>query len=48
VWERNSVDNWQNDSVAPYNTWATNALFMAYNNPNYNVHMLMASLAFTW
>jgi len=51
AWERNSVSNWQNDSVAVYNAAfanGANAIFMAYDNPNYNVHMLMASLAFTW
>jgi MtrB/PioB family decaheme-associated outer membrane protein len=50
-WERNSVNNWQNDSVAVYNaafTSGTDAIFMAYDNPNYNVHMIMASLAFGW
>jgi len=51
AWERSAVSNWQNDTVAVYNpTFAsgTNAIFMAYDNPNYNVHILMASLAFTW
>ena len=48
AWERNSVSNWANDPVAPFNTWAGSALFMSYDNPNYNVHMLMASLAYTW
>jgi|NGEPerStandDraft_6_1074524.scaffolds.fasta_scaffold10348_2 MtrB/PioB family decaheme-associated outer membrane protein len=48
AWERNSVSNWANDPVAPFNTWAGSALFMSYDNPNYNVHMLMASLAYAW
>jgi MtrB/PioB family decaheme-associated outer membrane protein len=52
TWERNSVSNWQNDPLAPYNVPAlangNSAIFMAYDNPNYNVHMLMASLAFKW
>jgi hypothetical protein len=26
----------------------TSAMVLAADNPNYNVHMLMASLAFTW
>jgi MtrB/PioB family decaheme-associated outer membrane protein len=52
VWERNSVANWQNDPVAPYNipiyASGANAIFLASNNPNYNVHLLSASLAYTW
>jgi MtrB/PioB family decaheme-associated outer membrane protein len=52
TWESNSVSNWQNDPLAPYNVPAlasgTSALFMAYDNPNYNVQMLSASLAFKW
>ena len=48
AWESNSVANWQNDPLAPYNVPAlasgTSAIFMAYDNPNYNVQMLMASL----
>jgi MtrB/PioB family decaheme-associated outer membrane protein len=51
AWERNAVTDWQIDTVAPYNAlFATgaNAIFMAYDNPNYNVHMLMASLQFAW
>ena len=52
VWERNSVDNWQNDLMQTYmysagtrhqlHTW------LARDNPNYNVHMLGASLGFAW
>ena len=52
AWESNAVVNWQNDPLAPYNVPAlasgNSAIFMAYDNPNYNVHMLMASLAFKW
>jgi MtrB/PioB family decaheme-associated outer membrane protein len=51
AWERNSVSNWQNDSVQVYNAAfasGSDAIFMAYDNPNYNVHMIMASLAFGW
>ena len=52
AWERNAVVNWQNDPLAPYNVPAlasgNSAIFMAYDNPNYNVHMLMGSLAFKW
>jgi len=52
AWERNDVTNWQNDlmqtnmfSVSQstgYMTW------LAFDNPNYAVHRLAASLAFTW
>jgi len=52
AWESNSVANWQSDPLAPYNTPAlgsgTYAVFMAYDNPNYNVHMLMGSVNFKW
>jgi hypothetical protein len=49
TWERNSVNNWQNDPLAPFTSFvATNFLWMAYNNPNYNVHMLAGSLIATW
>jgi hypothetical protein len=52
VWERNSVQNWQTDvmqtymySTVPitgYMTW------MAWDNPNYNVHVFGGSIAFAW
>lgn len=54
TWERNAVNNWQNNPVAPFffpgTTTAqnTNALFMAGDNPNYNVHLIAASLIATW
>jgi MtrB/PioB family decaheme-associated outer membrane protein len=51
VWERNSVSNWSNDTITPYDpSFASGAysIFLASDNPNYNVHMLMASLAFQW
>jgi MtrB/PioB family decaheme-associated outer membrane protein len=51
AWEYNSENNWQNDTVAPYNpTWANaqNAIFMAYDNPNYNVSLLELSLVVKW
>jgi MtrB/PioB family decaheme-associated outer membrane protein len=49
VWERNSVDNWANDTIAPLTpVLGATSYWMAYDNPNYDVHMLMASLAFTW
>jgi MtrB/PioB family decaheme-associated outer membrane protein len=51
AWERNAVTNWQIDTVAPYDPGfasGANAIFMAWDNPNYNVHMLMGSLSFLW
>ncbi|HTT47654.1 MAG TPA: MtrB/PioB family decaheme-associated outer membrane protein [Pseudolabrys sp.] len=52
AWERNSVANWQNDPVAPYNVpiyaSGANAIFLASDNPNYNVHLLAASLSYLW
>ncbi len=51
AWESNSVSNWANDPLAPYDpTFASGsyALFMALDNPNYNVQMLLASLEFKW
>jgi hypothetical protein len=54
TWESNSVANWQNNPVAPFfipgTTTAqnTNALFMAADNPNYNVQMIAASLVASW
>jgi MtrB/PioB family decaheme-associated outer membrane protein len=52
VWERNNVTNWQIDSMNTFMYSLDNATgymtWMAYNNPNYNVHLIMASLAFAW
>jgi MtrB/PioB family decaheme-associated outer membrane protein len=49
AWERNSVANWQNDSLAPFgNVGEPSLIYLAQDNPNYNVHLLMASLAYTW
>jgi MtrB/PioB family decaheme-associated outer membrane protein len=49
VWERNSVGNWSQDPLAPVTpTISANSIFLASDNPNYNIHMLMASLAYTW
>ena len=49
AWERNSVDNWQQDPLAPFgNTGEPQIVYLAYYNPNYNVHLMAASLAFTW
>jgi len=47
--ERNSVPNWQNDPLAPYGPIAsTQGIWLASDNPNYNVHLLAASLSYTW
>lgn len=49
AWERNSVANWANDPLAPFSpTVSTTSIWLAGDNPNYNVHLLGASLAFTW
>jgi hypothetical protein len=49
AWERNAVANWQIDTLAPLgNTGMPASVFLGYNNPNYNVHLLGASLAFKW
>lgn len=51
AWERNSANNWQQDPVMPINnpTGSNDAvIYMAYANPNYNVHLLAASLGFKW
>ena len=55
AWERNSVMNWQNDTMTPYmyaNATGSNAFgymtFMAYDNPNYNVQMIAASIVAGW
>jgi MtrB/PioB family decaheme-associated outer membrane protein len=46
-WERNAEDNWANDPLTPY-TLAQTTLFMGWDNPNYSVQMLMASLIASW
>jgi MtrB/PioB family decaheme-associated outer membrane protein len=49
TWERNSVSNWQSDSIAPFSpAISSTMLWLAYNNPNYNVQMVAASLIATW
>lgn len=49
TWERNAVNNWQQDTLA-FLTPAVSAtaFYMGYDNPNYNVQMLAASLIATW
>jgi hypothetical protein len=39
---------WQNDPLAPFFPAETTAIWLATNNPNYNVHMLAASLIAAW
>ena len=49
TWEGNSVANWQDDLLAPFTpVISTTALWMGWNNPNYNVHMFAGSLISTW
>jgi hypothetical protein len=55
AWERNSVANWNNDTMQPYmytalmnQPQAAYVQWMAGNNPNYNVHMLGGSVAWAW
>ena len=52
TWERNSVNNWQNDSLAPFtpflNSTSSSFLWLAYDNPNYNVQLIAASLIASW
>ena len=54
AWERNSVTNWQSDLMQPYmsnfaagqNTQTM--IWLAGDNPNYNVHLLGAMFALKW
>jgi hypothetical protein len=52
VWERNSVNNYDQDIMQAYmNPLINNTGFMtwmAYDNPNYNVHLIGASLGVKW
>ena len=52
VWERNSVNNYDQDIMQAYmNPLISNTGFMtwmAYDNPNYNVHLIGASLGMRW
>ncbi len=52
AWERNGVGNWQNDLMQNY-MQATDAntgymTWLAWNNPNYSVHLIAASIGFNW
>jgi len=54
AWERNSVTSWNNDLAMPYMFTVqpqANTLYyqsMAWNNPNYNVHILGGTVAWAW
>jgi hypothetical protein len=52
AWEMNKMVNWQNDMMQPYMYYVVPATgymtWMAYDNPNYNVHVLGGSLTFAW
>jgi MtrB/PioB family decaheme-associated outer membrane protein len=54
AWERNSVTNWNTDTMQPYmylvQNQNPNAYYqaMAGNNPNYNVHLIGGTVAFAW
>jgi hypothetical protein len=55
AWERNSVTNWNNDTMQPYmytammnQPQAAYVQWMAGNNPNYNVHVLGGAVSFAW
>ncbi len=54
AWERNSMTNWNTDTMQPYmylvQTQNNNAYFQALagNNPNYNVHLIGGSVGFAW
>ena len=49
TWEKNSVANWQNDLLLPYTpSVSSSALFLGFDNPNYNIQMIAASLIASW
>jgi MtrB/PioB family decaheme-associated outer membrane protein len=48
TWERNGVNNWQNDPLAPFFPGVTNAIWLADQNPNYNVQIIAGSLIASW
>jgi Putative outer membrane beta-barrel porin, MtrB/PioB len=49
TWESNSVANWANDLLAPFTPAISGtALWLGYNNPNYNVQMIAGSFISTW
>jgi hypothetical protein len=53
TYERNSVQNWQTDTMqaymySPQLTAVGYMTWLAQDNPNYNVHLLAASLVMKW
>jgi hypothetical protein len=52
AWERNSVNDWQINDMQPYmfipQFFTQNMVWLAGNNPNYNVHLLGAALILRW
>jgi MtrB/PioB family decaheme-associated outer membrane protein len=54
AWERNSVTNWNNDTMQPYMYQILGQSQVAYyqalasDNPNYNVHMIGGTIAWAW
>jgi MtrB/PioB family decaheme-associated outer membrane protein len=49
AWEQNSVANWAQDPFGILGVPGSGStLWLAYDNPNYNVQMLSGSLAFKW
>lgn len=55
AWERNSVTNWNNDTMQPYmytalmnQPQAAYVQWTAGNNPNYNVHLIGGAVSFAW
>jgi MtrB/PioB family decaheme-associated outer membrane protein len=52
AWERNSQANWQIDIMQNYMFNVSNSTgymtWMAFDNPNYNVHMLAGAIGFAW
>jgi len=52
IYERNNLTNWASGGMVPYmfgtDPDASRSIFLAYNNPNYNVHLIAASLGFKW
>jgi MtrB/PioB family decaheme-associated outer membrane protein len=53
LWENNDVtdwaaDNWNYQYLVNGDTGVNKNLFLGWNNPNYNVHLLMASVGVKW
>ena len=49
TWEKNSVSDWHYDTLFPFTpAVGGSALFLGYDNPNYNVQMVAASLLASW